>query len=332
MTPASLARKRSRASTTMTRTPSLSKASASSSVSFLRMRPWSTWTQIRRSPTARWTSVAATAESTPPERAHRTMPSVPAARLCSSTRRRISSTVEAMKPAGVQLGRAPAMPRTKLRRICAAVRRVDDFGVELDAVQAAAIVGDGGAGSRIGAGGRGEAVRQALDRVAVAHPDRLLGRQSFEEPVRPNDRHRRRPELLAGEGDDLAAQRLGHQVQAVADAQEGNAGRPQSRVRVGRARFVDAGRAAGKDDRLRLAGRNLAPGSVEGQQLRVHVQLAHAPRDQLAVLAAEVEHHHRVDAGRRSDFNRAPFAQSRPPLLCGNSSGAPALGGRERGG
>ena len=43
-------------------------AATTCSASFLRIRPWSTNTQVSWSPIARWTSSAATAESTPPER------------------------------------------------------------------------------------------------------------------------------------------------------------------------------------------------------------------------------------------------------------------------
>ena len=91
--------------------------------------------QVRRSPTARCTSAAATAESTPPESAQMTRPSEPVARACASTRARISDTVDSMKLAGVQVGRAPAMPRTKLRSRSRPRGRVDDLGVELDAVE-----------------------------------------------------------------------------------------------------------------------------------------------------------------------------------------------------
>ena len=71
--------------------------------------------QVSRSPTARWTSVAATAESTPPESAQMTLPSEPVARAWASTRSRMRSTVESMKLAEVQSGLAPAMSNTKLR-------------------------------------------------------------------------------------------------------------------------------------------------------------------------------------------------------------------------
>ena len=52
----------------------VANASTTCSASFLRIRPWSTSTQVSWSPTARWTSSAATAESTPPERPQITRP------------------------------------------------------------------------------------------------------------------------------------------------------------------------------------------------------------------------------------------------------------------
>ena len=195
------------------------------------------------------------------------------------------------------------------------MRRVHDLGVELDAVQAALRVGDRGIGRRAGAGRRLEAGRQPLDRIAVAHPDRLLGLQTGEESIALGHRDDGRPELLAAEGHDLAAERLGHQVQAIADAQDRHAAGPERRVGMGRARFVDAGRSAGENDRRRLAGGDLTPRGVEGQQLRVDVQLADAAGDELAVLAAEVEDDDGVHSGGDCWIRHSPFAQCRPPLV-----------------
>ncbi len=53
-----------------------------------------------------WASVAATAKSTPPDRAQMTLFGPRVAHARASIRDRISSTVEAMKLAGVQVGRA----------------------------------------------------------------------------------------------------------------------------------------------------------------------------------------------------------------------------------
>ena len=63
--------------------------------------------QVSWSPMARCTSVAATAESTPPDSAQMTCP--------SPTRSRISATLLSMKFGGVQVWRAPAISTTKLR-------------------------------------------------------------------------------------------------------------------------------------------------------------------------------------------------------------------------
>ena len=100
--------------------------------------------QVSRSPTARWTSAAATAESTPPDRAQMTSPSEPVAAAWASTRVRISATVDSMKLAGVQVGAAPAMPTHEVAQDVPAARRVDDLGVELDAVEVPLRVGQAG--------------------------------------------------------------------------------------------------------------------------------------------------------------------------------------------
>ncbi len=65
----------------------------------------------------------------------------------------------------------------------------------------------------------------------------------------------------------------------------------QLRVELRRAVGVDRRRAAGQDHALRPAPRDLLGADVVRQQLREHAALAHAPRDQLRVLPAVVEHH-----------------------------------------
>lgn len=68
-TPASADRNRSSASTTLSCTPvAATKSFSTCSDSPLRIRPWSTYTQVSWSPMAFWTRAAATAESTPPDR------------------------------------------------------------------------------------------------------------------------------------------------------------------------------------------------------------------------------------------------------------------------
>ena len=88
LSPLSRVRNRSSASTATSGTLKWSrKAEMTCSPSFLRISPWSTNTHVSWSPTARWTSSAATDESTPPERPQMTLPSPTWARIaaiCSS--------------------------------------------------------------------------------------------------------------------------------------------------------------------------------------------------------------------------------------------------------
>ena len=103
VTPASAARNVSRASYTWRLTPvAATKSRSTCSASPSRSRPWSTKTQCSRSPIARCTMAAATAESTPPERPQMARPLSP---ICSRTRSICSSAMLSI----VQVWRAPAM-------------------------------------------------------------------------------------------------------------------------------------------------------------------------------------------------------------------------------
>ena len=120
--------------------------------------------QVSWSPIASWISTAATEESTPPDRPQMTLP-LPD--LVRGSRRSRCSRKAAMRP----VAGAAATRCTKLASSCAPVGRVHDLGVELHAVEAARVVGDHGDRAR-----RRwwpttlEALRQADDPVAVAHP------------------------------------------------------------------------------------------------------------------------------------------------------------------
>ena len=78
LTPASFSRKAARSSAVTSFAPvEATKSFSTCSRSPARSRPWSTKTQVRRSPMARCTSAAATAESTPPDRPQIARPSSP---------------------------------------------------------------------------------------------------------------------------------------------------------------------------------------------------------------------------------------------------------------
>ena len=99
------------------------------SASSSRRRPLSTKMQVRRSPIARWTSSAATVESTPPLTPHTTRPSGP---TCSRIRAVASSTNDAI----VQSPAHTADVAREVPQERGTVRRVHDLGMEQDAVQA----------------------------------------------------------------------------------------------------------------------------------------------------------------------------------------------------
>ena len=75
------------------------KVSTTRSASRMRIMPWSTNTQVRRSPMARYMSSAATDESTPPER--------PRIALESPTCSRILRMDSSMIDSGVNVGAQP---------------------------------------------------------------------------------------------------------------------------------------------------------------------------------------------------------------------------------
>ena len=111
VTPASLDKKASRSSTVTSFAPvAFTKSVCTCSRSPARNRPWSTKTQVSRSPMARCTKAAATAESTPPDNPQIARPVSP---TCSRTVSINSSAIFA----GVQFCSNPAISVRKRTRI-----------------------------------------------------------------------------------------------------------------------------------------------------------------------------------------------------------------------
>ena len=173
-----------------------------------------------------------------------------------------------------------------------AVRGVHHLGVELDAVEAAPVVGDGGEGRRVGACHRAKTVRQSRDRIAVAHPH-LLTRAHRPDPVEErtglDDLEKRTPEFALGRGLDGTAKRRTHRLLAVADAEQRDAERVDAFIRARCLRLRERSRAARKDDALGRKARNLFRRRGKGADLAVDPGLAHAAGDQLGHLRAEIE-------------------------------------------
>ena len=95
------------------------------SASFRRSRPWSTNTQVSRSPIARWISAAATDESTPPDS--------PSSTSSSPTCARIAATASPHVVVHVPVVAAAADVVREAREDRRALLRVRDFGMELHA-------------------------------------------------------------------------------------------------------------------------------------------------------------------------------------------------------
>ena len=183
---------------------------------------------VSRSPTARWTSAAATAESTPPDSAQMTLPSEPTSRACSSTRRRISATVDSMKLAGVHEGVMPATPTTKLRRTSRPCGVCATSGWNWMPYRLRGDVHESREWRRVGLRRGAEALRQRRDRVAVAHPHGLRPVEAREQAVLDADRDRRGPVLALRGRLDVAAELARHELGAVADARGPGCGRSRS--------------------------------------------------------------------------------------------------------
>ena len=174
------------------------------------------------------------------------------------------------------------------------VRGVGDLGVELHAEAPRAIAHRRG-GEAIGARGGVEAVGQPPDRVAVAHPRALRLGQAVEDARAVPQGDRRRAELALALRDDLAAfEDMGHEVHPVADAEDREAPVEDRGVDQGCAGLVYARRPAGQDHADHAARCQLAGGDVVREDLAVDAGLADAARDELDVLAAEIEDRDRL--------------------------------------
>ena len=162
--------------------------------------------------------------------------------------------------------------------------------MELDAEETAGRVLNGRELGVVGLRAGGEAFWQARDLVAVGHPHLRLGGKVLEERGR------------GGRGDDgfavfagvavcdLAAERLDHELEAVADAEHRDAEPENGGIAFRSVGLIHACGATAQDD---ARGRHFADffrRYLPGDDFAVDVKLADAPRDQLAVLGTEIQH------------------------------------------
>jgi len=163
------------------------------------------------------------------------------------------------------------------------------LGVELRGEQAPLGVFHGRHRAHLGARRDGEALGHAAHGVAVAHPHGLLAGGAVEQRrlARPCD-DRRAVLALLGVA-HFPAERHGHGLLPVAEAEHGNTQGENLRVDGRGVLRVHRRRAAGQDDGRRRDGAHLLGRDVAGHDFGIHVQITHATGDELPVLGAEID-------------------------------------------
>ena len=168
-----------------------------------------------------------------------------------------------------------------------ALLRVRHFGMELDAVEAARLVGHAGDGAGFARRHQLEARRELDHLVAVAHPDVeetmafavypvLDALEQLGVPARPDLGVAELTHLRAL---DLAAELLGHRLHPVADSEDRDAEIPDRLGRAWGLLLVHRRGPAGEDDPARRELADETVGDVVGVELAVDVLLAYPARD-----------------------------------------------------
>ena len=180
---------------------------------------------------------------------------------------------------------------------CLALQRVGDFGMKLQRIEFARLIGHRG-DRRCGiARDHLEAGRQSGHLVAMAHPyveqSVAFGAHAVldvpEQRRMASRTHFGIAEFAHFTAFDLAAELLGHGLHAVADAKHRHSELEYGRGRARRATLPHGCRSAGQDHTLRRELANEIVGNIVRLQLAIDVAFAHPARDQLRVLRAEIE-------------------------------------------
>ena len=158
----------------------------------------------------------------------------------------------------------------------------------------------------------------------MAHPDPLRRRLPGEQARGPEDPQLGRSELALGRPNDPAAELLGHELHAIADAEDGQAQPVHRRVEPGRAREIHGIRASREDKATRAA--QPFDRDIERQKLAVDFELTHAARDELRVLRPEIEDDDRLTRNPAGPFRPVAPAhaglRARRPTWCTSLSRA----------
>src|SRR5262252_1459223 len=169
-----------------------------------------------------------------------------------------------------------------------------------------------------------ESRRRRGDEVAMARPDPDLVGYIVEQHRRASGTTRRLAEnrdrgvsvLALRRRLDASAQRMRHQLHAVADAEHGFADVVHSRIAGRRASVRDALRATRQDDSRRIPCANLVDRRVGRPDFGVDRQLAQAPSDQLCVLRPEIQNDDGLMGQRRCPGPLAGRCRTARPAAC----------------
>src|SRR2546426_5804213 len=167
----------------------------------------------------------------------------------------------------------------------------------------------------------GEAIRRGGDEVTVAGPHADLvghlaeqrGRIGGSERTRPTyDADFRVAELALRRRRDATAERVRHQLHAVADAEHRFAEVVDLRIAFRRARLRHALGSAREDDPHRIPRADFFDRRVRRPHFRVHRQFSQPPSDELGVLRAEIQN----DDGLVVHLVECLFQITTGPLRC----------------
>ena len=157
---------------------------------------------------------------------------------------------------------------------------------------------DGGKRTGVGLRQRFELVTDRGDLIPVAHPNGHLVGKAGEQRFLPSNVAGRRSVFPGGRVVDLSAQGLAGQLHPVADSQDGDPQTEQFRIALRRPVFVDAGRAARKNDAFGSEFGHSLGGNVMPNDLAVNALFADSSSDQLRVLRSEVEDNNSLSGQR----------------------------------
>ena len=167
-----------------------------------------------------------------------------------------------------------------------AVFRVTDFGMELDAEEAFVPSHRDGRAARVD-GQDFASCGKVGDAVRMAHPNGALRGKVFQEVVGVSHLHGDRAVFAVAAVGHISTEFAVEQLHAVADTEHRATERLQVlEVDVGRTRFVDPGRTAGKDNGGRAADFVPVTGQIKFAEIAERAQTAH---DQLGILRAVID-------------------------------------------